>query len=104
MGVGGTFPTSFKIAFASLATFARTGSPTIPEKDAEAVGHPQNSTWSLSHPKQQRIHRLFSGSRFSPNATTTVRAQPPHTCQTSLLVDLNNDEAQQRLTQNCLES
>ena len=94
MGVGGTFPTSFKIAFASLATFARTGSPTIPEKDAEAVGHP----------KQQRTHRLFGGSRFSPNATTTVRAQPPHTCQTSLLVDLNNDEAQQRLTQNCLES
>ena len=100
MGVGSTFPTPFKIVFASLATFARTGSP----KDADAVGHPQNPTWSLSHPKQQRTHRLFGGSRFSPNATTTVRAQLPHTCQTSLLVDLNNDEAQQRLTQNCLES
>ena len=50
MGGGGTFPTPFKITFASLATFARTGSPTIPEKDAEAVGHP----------KQQRTHRLFS--------------------------------------------
>ena len=99
MGGGGTFPTPFKITFASLATFAHTGSPTIPEKDAEAVGHSQNLTWSLSHPKQQRTHRLCGGSCFSPNTTTTVRAQPPHTCQTLLMVDLYNDEAQPRLTQ-----
>ena len=85
---GGTFATLFKIAFASLATLARTGSPTIPGKDAEVVGHPQNPTLFLSHPKRQRTHRLSGGSHFSPDATITVRAQPPHTCQTSLLVDL----------------
>ena len=55
---------------------------TIPEKYAEAVDHPQNPTWSLSHPKRQRTHWLFGGSRLWPKATTTVRAQPPHTCQT----------------------
>ena len=32
MGGGGTFPTSFQIAFASLATFARAGSPNNPRK------------------------------------------------------------------------
>ena len=74
MGGGGTFPTPYKIAFASLATFARAGSANNPRKDAEAVGHPQNPTWSLSHPKIQILRRnpIYRGKNLELGKTKAV--------------------------------